>query len=147
MGPLVPINGNNQNGNTNALSQTATTGSNATSGSQGLGQNDFLQLLVTQLQYQDPTQPMDNQAFIAEMAQFQTLSSMQQIQQQDQSIQNATEATEALALVGKTVQLTDNQGNTVTGAVSAVSFQNGVPQLVVNDQKYDLSMITEAANG
>ncbi len=48
-----------------------------------LGQDAFLNLLVTQMQHQDPTQPMDNSAFIAQLAQF---SSLEQLQQMNQSL-------------------------------------------------------------
>lgn len=48
-----------------------------------LGQDAFLNLLVTQMQHQDPTEPMDNSAFIAQLAQF---SSLEQLQQMNQSL-------------------------------------------------------------
>lgn len=142
MGPLSPVGGDSSSASSSAAASTS-----SASGTQGLGQNAFLQLLVTQLKYQDPNQPMDNQAFIAEMAQFQSLSSLQQIQTSTQSTLNASQATEALGLVGKTVQLTDTSGQAVSGVVSAVSFKAGVPQIVVGDQKYDLSTLTQASNG
>src|SRR5512147_3235633 len=47
--------------------------------SQQLGQNDFLNLLVTQLKNQDPLKPVDNQEFVAQLAQF---SQLQQSTQQ-----------------------------------------------------------------
>jgi flagellar basal-body rod modification protein FlgD len=48
-------------------------------GRTALGQADFLRLLTTQLQNQDPTEPLDNQAFVAQMAQFSSLQAMQQV--------------------------------------------------------------------
>jgi flagellar basal-body rod modification protein FlgD len=48
-----------------------------------LGQDAFLNLLVTQMQHQDPTEPMDNSAFIAQLAQF---SSLEQLQQMNHSL-------------------------------------------------------------
>jgi flagellar basal-body rod modification protein FlgD len=42
-----------------------------------LGKDAFLNLLITQLQHQDPTQPMDDSAFLAQLAQFSTLEQLQ----------------------------------------------------------------------
>jgi len=51
--------------------------------SKGLDKNAFLSLLTTQLQHQDPTQPQDDSAFAAQLAQF---SSLEQLQQANQTL-------------------------------------------------------------
>ena len=59
---------------------TATTfGYQAPAKRQDLDKNAFLRLLTTQLQYQDPLKPMDNQEFMAQMAQFSALEQMQNL--------------------------------------------------------------------
>jgi flagellar basal-body rod modification protein FlgD len=59
---------------------TGTDGKPKTTGSmQSLGKNDFLQLLVTKLENQDPMKPMEDENFIAQLAQFATLEQMNNI--------------------------------------------------------------------
>lgn len=68
---------------TSAISSTSstTTGDQYTSNSlSDIGSEEFLTLLVAQLQYQDPLEPMDNTEFVTQLAQFSTLESMQAIQ-------------------------------------------------------------------
>ena len=69
-----------------AASNTATDSSNSSKDSSknqnidsGLGQNAFLQLLVTQLQHQDPLQPQDDTQFLAQLAQFTSLEQLTNI--------------------------------------------------------------------
>jgi flagellar basal-body rod modification protein FlgD len=56
--------------------QIADAGSTSTSSSQQIGKSEFLELLITQLQNQDPMNPMDNQEFIAQMASFSSLEQL-----------------------------------------------------------------------
>jgi flagellar basal-body rod modification protein FlgD len=64
------------------ITQTTTTDSQNTPTSDGpkpLGQDEFLKLLMTQLQHQDPMKPMENQDFIAQTAQFSQLEQMSKL--------------------------------------------------------------------
>jgi flagellar basal-body rod modification protein FlgD len=98
---------------TPATSQTTTTPANggiagALSGNQQLGQNDFLKLLVTQLKNQDPLKPMDNTAFVAELAQFSQLDqSTKQVQLLEKSIAQQTDSMQytLLPMIGRNVQV------------------------------------------
>ncbi len=98
-----------------------------------LGKEAFLQLLVAQMQYQDPLEPMDNTEYVTQLATFSQLEAMQNM---DSTLSNG----QATDLVGKTVmvKVTDANGDTnlKTGVVDYVIFENGKPYLVIDEEKY-----------
>ena len=96
----------------------------------GIGMQDFLKILMTQLTYQDPLKPMDNQEFLAQMAQFTTLGQSQQLNDKiDQLL--ATQATvQSLGLLGRTVDV-NTDGAVFSGSVIGLSMADGTPRLTV----------------
>ena len=66
-----------------------------------MGKDAFLQLLVTQLRYQDPLQPQDNSEFVAEMAQFSSLEQMNNIADAMSEINNLVSNIDTSVLVGQ----------------------------------------------
>ncbi|MFN4292163.1 MAG: flagellar hook assembly protein FlgD [Permianibacter sp.] len=71
-----------------------------------LGQEDFLALLTTQLQYQDPFKPLENTEFIAQMAQFSSLDSQQRLLTSVNDLAaslTSNQALQASSMVGRTV--------------------------------------------
>lgn len=97
----------------------------------GLGQEDFLKILLTQLQFQDPLKPMDNQEFIAQMAQFTSLELNRQQNDKTDTLMTIQTATQALGLIGKQVEITTDNGSQQVGTVTAVRFPNGTPALTI----------------
>lgn len=103
-------------------SASSTTAAKSTS---SLGQDAFLQLLVTQLQHQDPLNPMDDKEFVAELAQF---SSLEQLTEINTGIENlATQGTQqqllgAVNFIGKTIEATGNAVSLSDAKASTVTF-------------------------
>lgn len=115
----------------------------ATSGLGALGKQDFLMLLVAQLQNQDPLQPTDDKQFMAQLAQFSTLEQMQQMNQTLTQMSELSMLGQAAGLVGKQVTATDPSTDTpIQGTVSEVTIQNGAPKLMVNGASIDLANVT-----
>ena len=87
-----------------------------------LGKDSFMQLLVTQLQYQDPLNPMDNTEFTAQLAQFSQLEAMENMNETMEAmavLQSSLNNIQALSFIGKTVNAT---GNTIEYGGSAVDL-------------------------
>ena len=108
--------------------------------SDGLGKDDFLKLLVTQLQHQDPTAPMDDKEFIAQMAQFSSLEQMTNMSQNFQRLQGVLASSEAAQVLGKTVLIQDGQ-NVVTGQVTEI-VRGDTPLVCVNGAFYDFDSVS-----
>jgi flagellar basal-body rod modification protein FlgD len=95
-----------------------------------VSQESFLKIMLTQLQNQDPTKPMDNQQFIAQLAQFSALELNRQQSEKIDSLLTIQATNQAVALIGKQVELRGAQAGTV-GNVTAISFATGEPRLTV----------------
>lgn len=106
-----------------------------TASNSALDKDAFLQLLVTQMQYQDPLEPTDNTEYMSQLAQFSELEAMNNL---GTSFSNS----QALGLVGEYVILnvTDNAGNPkqVGGLVQYVTISNNQALLRVNDEYYSM---------
>jgi flagellar basal-body rod modification protein FlgD len=117
-------------------------GTGTTNGLSGLTQSDFLQLLVAQLQNQDPLQPTDNSQLVQQMSQFTTLSATLQLTSNFSSLLTLQGLTQGSSLIGKTITYsTGNPPASHQGRVDSVAFQNGNVQLVVNGTNVNLNQI------
>ena len=106
---------------------------------QTLTQNDFLQLLVAQMENQDPMDPQSDTDMAAQMAQFTSLT-------QSTAMSGSLSALQANSLIGSTVTVqTDSTGDTASGIVTSVKLgaasSDGTPQILINGTAYDLSSV------
>ena len=129
-------------GTTNAATLAALNSSlKATGGQKQLGQADFLKLLTTQLENQNPMQPMQDTAFIAQMANFSSLQQMTTLTTDFASFSSSNLMTTAQSFLGQQVTVTDPSLGPVSGKVSAINNSSGTPQIVVNGVNYPLTSI------
>ncbi len=92
----------------------------------GLGKEDFLKLLLTQMSNQDPLKPMEDKEFISQLAQFNTLEQMQQVNAHMVDLLAGMSLGEASNLLGKIIQ-----SGAVQGVVTAVTMSAGKAKLTV----------------
>src|ERR1700710_1979319 len=116
---------------TQALSgTTGTTGTDVQRKTGGtIGKDDFLKLLVGQLQHQDPLAPSDDQQWIGQMAQFSQLEQVSNTAQTSQKIVDALNVNGTLSLIGHTVSYLDSDGASHTGLVQTVDMAGGKASL------------------
>jgi flagellar basal-body rod modification protein FlgD len=128
----------------NGTSSTKTTTntvsiSNATSTNKSLGKDDFLKLLVAQMENQDPMNPTDNTQSIAQMAQFSSLEQMTNIATAMDALSKSmtnfsqqSSLTQGAVMIGKWVSGVDTDGKTtLEGTVEAVKWLDGDPKLQI----------------
>ena len=96
-----------------------------------LGQEDFLKILTTQLSFQDPLKPLDNQQFMAQMAQFTTLEQTRALNDNLESLLTIQAASQSIGLLGRTVEALAADGSSAVGQVTSLRFQNGQPLMTV----------------
>ncbi|MGN0739441.1 MAG: flagellar hook capping FlgD N-terminal domain-containing protein, partial [Treponema sp.] len=99
----------------------------------------FLKLLLTQLSHQDPTSPMDNNEFIAQMAQFSSLEQMHNMANGFEKMTNMMNNSDAVSTLGKTVEI-ELGTDKITGVVESVT-RGSKPQVLVNGNYYSMEYV------
>jgi flagellar basal-body rod modification protein FlgD len=118
---------------TNPITQAATSANPTPPKStvQTLGKDDFLKLLVGQLQHQDPLAPSDDQQWIGQMAAFSQLEQVSNMAASSQKIVDTLNMSGTLSLIGHTVTYLDANGASQTGKVDTVDVAGGKATLTV----------------
>ena len=118
---------------------TATTTSSSSSSS--VSSEAFLNLLCMQLQYQDPTNPMDNNEMLAQEAQFVTLEQMEKLAS---SFSEFSSMYQANSLIGQKVEVSSNSGNSIVGTVEYVDYSDSEgASISVNGTLYPLDNVSK----
>lgn len=131
------------------FSNSAYTGSTSTTATgqtkKTLDQQDFLNLLITQLKNQDPLNPMKDTEFIAQMANFSSLEQMSAVNKNMEKFlaaQQQQNGAVAVSMIGK--QITDVNG--ISGMVTGVKLADDGVKLVVNGNEILMSNVREVKN-
>ena len=105
--------------------------------------DEFVQLLATELKYQDPDDPVSGTEYVTQLAQISSLSALSTM---NSSLNNST----AFSMIGKTAtySTTDTSGNAVTGTgtVQSVTISGSNTYVNVGGTTVDLSAITQVSD-
>lgn len=110
--------------------QTNDTAAAKSTGTSTLGYDAFLKLLTAQMQYQDPTKPMDSTQFVSQLASFSNVEQSVKMNSKLDALITSTALNQADGLIGKTVTSADEK---ITGKVASVRiFSDGVQAILEN---------------
>lgn len=122
---------------TNKTNKQDTTQAITNAAKDTLGKDAFLQLLVTQMRYQDPLDPMDNGEYLSQLAQFSALEQMTNVAEGLSNIMDVVNNIDTSLLVGQLtsmigqgVQWETEEGKAMEGSIKAVSIADGIPSIV-----------------
>jgi len=106
-------------------------------------QMDYMKLLVTQLQNQNPLEPLDNKDMAAQLAQFSQLQQMESMNNSFSQVLASLQQGYASSLIGKDVSFAttadDGTEETQTGEVEEVVLDDGAIELIVGDHQVRLA--------
>lgn len=106
-----------------------------------LGLEQFIKLMVTELQSQDPLNPMDNSQLLDQLSQMQSITSTKKLNETLDSVLLGTNLSNAGALIGKTINGLTDDGTEVTGIVDQATLVSNTPYLNVGDKSIKISNV------
>lgn len=126
----------------NSSSATAGTQANTSTAENALAQQDFMQLMLTQMQHQDPFQPMENGEFLAQLAQFSTVNGITEMQASLQSLADSLGGNDVLSAAGmidrvalvETDRFSQADGDGVRGQLNLTESSTAVMVSIVDAQ-------------
>jgi flagellar basal-body rod modification protein FlgD len=107
-----------------------------------LGRDHFLQLLLAQMRFQDPLDPIKDAEFVAQLAQFSTLESIEKLNESFTDLLLIQQLTQGANLVGRTIVFQrPGSATPEEGVVDRISIENGKLQLFVGDTPVSLDQV------
>lgn len=118
----------------------------ASSTRRSLNQEDFLQIMISELTNQDPLEPMDNSQFLNQLTQMQTLEATTKLTEGIEALLLGQQISSAGSLIGQQVTGLLDNGGLVEGRVDRVVVANGQVQLGVGDSLVSLSAVRQISS-
>lgn len=105
----------------------------------------FLKLLVAQLQYQDPSKPVDTASFMSQTATLSQVQTMTSMSTSLTALASAQQVQAATSMIGKQITYLDDSGTKLTGVVDAASLSGGTATLQVGAADVPLNRVVEVS--
>ena len=140
---IAPISLATPAASTEATSSATTTSTSETKNA--MNADMFMKLLVTQLTNQDPSSPMDSTQMIAQTTQLAMMEKLTELSKTGTENFSLQMRTAAASMLGQQVSYEGDDGQTVTGTATAVSFASGVPVVTIGTKNVPLDVISGIA--
>jgi flagellar basal-body rod modification protein FlgD len=127
---------------TTTSSASSTSSSSGSDGFNNLTTGDFMQMLIAELENQDPTNPMSNQDLLTQLSSMSQLQSTQDLDNALQANTTNQQLSIASSFIGANIQGTDSNNNAVNGVATQALLQNGSAFVQVGSSLVPLSNIT-----
>ena len=127
------------------MAQTTTavqTTSGTSNGITGMGESDFMLMLMAQLKHQNPMEPMDDKALMGQVTQLNSLHELQAISNQIKTLATSSQTSYAASLIGKHVKAQKDDNEPLEGLVTEMEIIDGDCILTIGDTKALLSSVT-----
>lgn len=110
---------------------------------QSVNTEDFIKILVTELQYQDPLEPTDSSQILEQVSQIRQIESTQRLNDTMAAVMLGQNLATASSLLDRNVLGLDDNGNPVVGTVDRVSIESGTIKIYVGDSVISLSNVAQ----
>lgn len=114
-----------------AIGSLLNTSDPSTTSNSGINEQDFIKLFVSELQFQDPMQPLDNSQFLTQLAQFVSIEQQSEEVTGINNLLTLNSSNQSLGLLSRTVQITNADRSVSSGIVTGIQYgANGVQMTV-----------------
>ena len=107
----------------------------------------FMTLMITELQNQDPLDPLKNSEILQQISQIREIGATEQLTDTLESVLLGQNVSSATNLIGKIVRAINDAGDSVLGVVDRVTIIDSVPKLHINGQEVSLKNVAEIRSG
>jgi flagellar basal-body rod modification protein FlgD len=114
-----------------AIGSTLNTTTPSSLPNSGINEQDFIQLFVNELQFQDPMEPLDNSQFLTQLAQFVGIEQQSEEVTGINNLLTLDSSDETLGLLSHTVQVSNADGSTTTGKITGIQYSTNGVQVTV----------------
>jgi hypothetical protein len=119
--------------NTTSSDKSSSSSVSATNAINDIDMNTFLKLMITELQQQDPLNPMDNKDMLDQIAQIRAVGASDQLTKTLNSVLLGENISSATNLIGADVSAITDDGQSITGVVNRISIDKGAPKLHIDN--------------